>query len=176
MELPLKFFQAIHLFDIQLVNRLMNIGNKHVWTKAARIMSVTGDAYFYLAFAGWLGYIGEYRWLQVMLLAFILERIVYFAAKYGFKRGRPATAIDNFDAHIKPADEYSFPSGHSSASFLMVTLLTVIYGPLMMLLFVWASMVALSRMMLGLHFPSDLIVGALTGIISVWVANFWILA
>lgn len=171
----MKFFQTIHLFDVQLISRLMNIGNKEVWTKAARIISRTGDAYIYLAYAGWLGYREEYRWFQVMLLAYILERFVYFSAKYGFKRGRPAKAIANFDAYIKPADEYSFPSGHASASFLMVTLLAYIYGPLMLPLFIWPLLVAMSRMMLGLHFPSDLIVGAITGIASVWLANLWIL-
>lgn len=172
MELGLKFFENVHQFDIYLLNRLMNIKNRQQWSSVARFISITGDAYFYIGFAIWLGYTGETRWLYVMLVSFGLERLIYFSAKHGFKRNRPEQAIADFDAHIKPADEFSFPSGHSSAAFLMITLLVLIYGPVVQLLFIWAALVALSRMMLGLHFPSDLIMGAATGIVSVLAANY----
>ena len=57
----------------------------------------------------------------------------------------------------------SFPSGHTSAAFLMVTLLVLFYGPIFAIFYLWAGSVALSRLVLGVHFPTDVLVGSLLG-------------
>ena len=70
---------------------------------------------------------------------------------------------DRILPRVAPLDEYSFPSGHTlhAVSF---TLIAVHYYPkLAWLLLPFAVLVALSRVVLGLHYPSDVLAGALLG-------------
>ena len=48
--------------------------------------------------------------------------------KNGFKRNRPQDALTHFTSVIVPHDQFSFPSGHTSAAFLMATLGGVCFG------------------------------------------------
>ena len=168
----MKLLQSIHQLDLYLFNRLMGSPNRASLSSVARVVSVTGDGYIFAVFGLWLWYFQEYDWLWLLLTALCLERIFYFGAKYGFRRRRPEQAIDSFDPHIKPADRFSFPSGHTSAAFLLVTVITLQFGQLYSVLFFWAAAVAWSRMMMGLHFLSDLVVGAFVGAGSVWLAEY----
>lgn len=63
------------------------------------------------------------------------------------------------------AGDYSFPSGHASSSISTATALSIAYPKwyVMAPAFLWAGSVTYSRMYLGLHYPSDVAVGALTG-------------
>ena len=83
--------------------------------------------------------------------------------KNGLKRRRPANIVSNYQSIIEAGDEFSFPSGHTSAAFLMVTLLVLFYGPIFATFYLWAGSVALSRLVLGVHFPTDVLVGSLLG-------------
>jgi undecaprenyl-diphosphatase len=64
---------------------------------------------------------------------------------------------------ITPADRFSFPSGHATAAFLFAGLAAVSFPVLAPFAYVWASLIALSRVVLGVHFPSDILAGALLG-------------
>lgn len=168
----MKLLQSIHQMDLYVFNRLMSSPNRSSLSNVARVVSISGDGYVYVMFGLWLWFFQEYQWLWLFLTALGVERAIYFGAKHGFRRRRPQQAIDNFDPHIKPADHFSFPSGHTSAAFLLITLLTWQYGSYYSVMFIWAFAVAWSRMMMGLHFLSDLVVGALVGIGSVWLAHY----
>jgi membrane-associated phospholipid phosphatase len=63
------------------------------------------------------------------------------------------------------AGDYSFPSGHASSSISTATSLSIAYPKWYVIApaFLWAGSVTYSRMYLGLHYPSDVTVGALTG-------------
>ncbi|WP_342647282.1 phosphatase PAP2 family protein [Mucilaginibacter sp. CSA2-8R] len=63
------------------------------------------------------------------------------------------------------AGDYSFPSGHASSSISTATALSIAYPKwyVMAPAFLWAGSVTYSRMYLGLHYPSDVTVGALAG-------------
>ena len=76
--------------------------------------------------------------------------------------------------YIAPLDEFSFPSGHTlhAVSF---TLIALAYVPMLAPLLVpFTLLVALSRIVLGLHYPSDVlaatVIGSLLGAISLWLA------
>ena len=66
-------------------------------------------------------------------------------------------------AHVPPLDEFSFPSGHTlhAISFTMVAL--AYYPALVVLLVPFTVLVALSRVVLGLHYPSDVLAACLIG-------------
>jgi len=102
--------------------------------------------------------------LQAMILAFLIERPVYLLLKKGFKRDRPQQALQNFCSVIKPADQFSFPSGHTSAAFMVATLLGYFLPDLLPILYLWAALVGFSRVVLGVHFPSDTLMGMVLGV------------
>ncbi len=64
---------------------------------------------------------------------------------------------------ITPSDRYSLPSGHTAAAFLMATVLAASFPLWAPLLFTWAILVGASRLLLGVHYLSDLVAGALLG-------------
>ena len=97
-------------------------------------------------------------------MAFLIERFIYFVVKNSLKRNRPEAALKNFRSIITPSDQFSFPSGHTSAAFMMATLLSFHFPSLLIPLYCWATLVGCSRVVLGVHFPTDILVGSILGI------------
>jgi undecaprenyl-diphosphatase len=80
-----------------------------------------------------------------------------------FRRRRPWVERDVLVVGIRTTDA-SFPSGHSASSFAAATALATFYPGVAPLVLLLATGVALSRVHLGHHFPSDVTVGALIGV------------
>jgi len=102
-----------------------------------------------------------------------LALLLYKALKRWTRRPRPFAADVRIRAWIAPLDEFSFPSGHTlhAVSFTIVALAW--YPPLAWLLLPFTAMVALSRVVLGLHWPSDVFAATLIGgtlaALSLWL-------
>lgn len=131
--------------------------------KISRYVSFTADGPLY-ALIG-LAFVLNQNWPIAKLLAvgFFIERICYLIAKSLFKRNRPPEAIPGFKSAIIPSDKFSFPSGHTSAAFFVACALSFAYPPLAWILYPWAICVGSARVVLGVHFPTDTIAGALMG-------------
>lgn len=106
------------------------------------------------------------KFFLVVLQAFTIERAVYFVLKNGFRRNRPQDSLDDFVSYITPHDRFSLPSGHTSAAFLTATMLTFLAPLWAILFYAWASLVGTSRVMIGVHFPGDVVIGALLGSVA----------
>jgi undecaprenyl-diphosphatase len=93
----------------------------------------------------------------------IVDLVVYRIIKRWIARPRPYRTCPGIRACSRSLDEFSFPSGHTLHSVAFSVILTAYYP--MFALFVWpfTVLVAVSRIVLGLHYPSDVIVGALIG-------------
>lgn len=89
--------------------------------------------------------------------------LVYLVLKTRLVRERPYITHLGVEAHVLPLDRYSFPSGHALHA-VCFTLLTVPHFPWLALVLVpFTALVAASRVMLGLHYPSDVLVGGAIG-------------
>jgi membrane-associated phospholipid phosphatase len=84
---------------------------------------------------------------------------------YTVKRPRPFTTYPEIEKATK-AISPSFPSGHASGAFALATSLSLAYPKWYVIApsFTWAFAVAWSRMHLGVHYPSDVLIGMLIGI------------
>jgi undecaprenyl-diphosphatase len=134
--------------------------------KIIKAISKTGDGYLYLviAFVMFLLDNGHATlFIYTALMAYALEVPIYLILKKMVKRERPSARLSNFKAHITPSDKFSLPSGHTAAAFLMATIIASFYPSLTAVAYVWASLVGLSRILLGVHFPLDVILGAVLG-------------
>ncbi|MCW8193516.1 phosphatase PAP2 family protein [Proteobacteria bacterium 005FR1] len=123
--------------------------------------SADGHLYGLLGLLAWSQ--GYYHFLVTAVTAFVAERGCYFVLKNKIQRNRPPDAIPGFESMIKAADRFSFPSGHTSAAFLMATLLYSHFPGAAWFMYPWACCVAGSRVMLGVHFPTDTLAGATLG-------------
>lgn len=78
-------------------------------------------------------------------------------------RRRPCAIEPHCWATLLPPDQFSFPSGHTIAAFSMAVPLSLFYPSLCVGLMFCALSIAVSRILLGMHFLSDVLAGALLG-------------
>jgi len=126
----------------------------------------SGDSYifFLLCAAGWLFGASLHPAIPALSLfvlsAILVTALIVLALKWIFRRERPA---GNWGGVYRRTDPHSFPSGHASRVALLAVL--SLGGPwwLSAAAFLWAFLVSLSRILMGVHYPSDVLAGFLLG-------------
>lgn len=103
----------------------------------------------------------------------VVALLLYRTLKRWTRRPRPFASDRRIHALVRPLDEFSFPSGHTlhAVSFSLVALAH--YPALAWLLIPFSASVAASRVVLGLHYPSDVLaatgIGVALGSLSLWL-------
>ncbi len=162
----LRLIENIGRADVQMFLWCVNSRHQRLLSRCARAVSKTGDGYLQVALPLLMFAVDREvggTLLLAALLGFALELPLYWILKNGLKRPRPPEAIPFFNASITASDRFSFPSGHTAAACLLTTLLLLCYGAAAAPLVLWAAAVAASRVLLGVHFPTDILAGAVLG-------------
>ena len=151
----------IQQWDLQVCRVCLLHGYNRQQARVSRLISRTGDGPLYAVLAALLWWQGEAEreLVRLALLAFAIELPLYLLLKNSLKRQRPV----GLPVFITASDRYSLPSGHTAAAFLMATILATGFPLWAPLLFSWAALVGASRLLLGVHYLSDLVAGALLG-------------
>jgi undecaprenyl-diphosphatase len=159
----MRLLDSIHRVDLSAFAWFVKHKHRDAIIRVSRFVSLSADGPLYVI-AG-VAFILLQNWdiAQLMALGFLLERSCYKVFKGLFKRNRPPEAIPGFKSVVEPSDRFSFPSGHTSAAFLVASIFTYFSPLLGLILLPWAAAVGVARVVLGVHFPSDVIAGALMG-------------
>jgi len=163
-------------FDAKLYAGFGRLQEKLHLYSVARVLSFTGDGYLYLAIAifAWVMVpeIGQ-QFFIICLCATGIELPVYWTLKKFFKRKRPYLALTAFERHHIPSDEFSFPSGHATASFVMAYLVHQFFPDFTLPMYIWAVSISFSRVLLRVHYVSDIVAGMLLGT-GIGMATLWL--
>ena len=111
-----------------------------------------------------------FRNVCVISTAVILNSVITLSLKYTVNRDRPFVTYPDITKKSK-AGSPSFPSGHTSSSFALATSLSLSYPKWYVIApsYTWAATVGYSRMHLGVHYPSDVLAGAVIGSGCAWL-------
>jgi membrane-associated phospholipid phosphatase len=132
----------------------------------AGLLAHTGDSWFWFTGLAILYLAGSPYWklrAAVMLVGILVTAVVVMTIKFTIRRERPA---GEWGEIYRKSDPHSFPSGHAARAANLVTLAFGL-GPLWLgvVLLVWAPLMAYSRVMMGLHYISDILGGFVAGAI-----------
>jgi len=99
----------------------------------------------------------------VMALAIGITIVVFKSVKNLVGRPRPFETWDCLACVMLPPDRFSFPSGHTMTAFAVMGVIYVLLPAVWLPLLPVAVLIGLSRIYLGLHYPTDVLMGALLG-------------
>lgn len=131
----------------------------------------SGDSWFWalgLLLLGWLG--GQFwrPWALTVFLSILALAVLVLVVKFTIRRRRPE---GEWGSLYRSTDPHSFPSGHAARAVL-IAVLALGLGPwwLAIILCIWAPLVALARVAMGVHYLSDIVAGAILGGVAGLVA------
>ena len=110
--------------------------------------------------------------MQFFMLVTVL--LLVLAVTQGLKglidRDRPFTTYPDIEK-LSSGGDSSFPSGHTLEAFAMAAVISLLFSrkTIRIPVFIWAILVAYSRIALGVHYPSDVLAGIMIGMFIGWV-------
>jgi undecaprenyl-diphosphatase len=96
--------------------------------------------------------------------AAVVGIFVFMALKRLSQRPRPCQIEPHCWSKVLPPDKFSFPSGHTMTAFSIALVISYFYPSLEAVLFFLALSIAVSRIVLGMHYLSDVLAGVVLGV------------
>lgn len=104
-----------------------------------------------------------------------ISQIIVHSLKLIMSRERPYKIFDTLNTFGFNLKDYSFPSGHTTAAFSMATTIAMNMPRFTIVVFTLAVIVAISRIYLGVHFPTDVAAGMIIGLGTAIVVHYYLL-
>ncbi len=141
-------------------------------------LSHTGDGWLWVVLPLALGYFGSGAWRHAgltLLAGVLLTAATVAVLKLLFRRQRPQ---GQWGYLYRKTDPHSFPSGHAARAAMLALLgWAVLPWPWATALSIWGALVALSRVLMGVHYFSDVVAGVVLGLglggLMWWLQAWW---
>ncbi|MDK6028422.1 phosphatase PAP2 family protein [Ignisphaera sp. 4213-co] len=139
------------------------------------VFSETASIYLFAALIIVIAVADLWRYRKLSLfsaglaLLLILNSLLVYAIKLFFQIPRPLTGNNVSTDILDLIEKFSYPSGHTARAFALASYYSIntkINGKIMGFLYIWAVSIALTRLLLGVHWFSDVIGGAAIGILT----------
>ncbi len=158
--------QTLSALDAALSARMRVAERPGALRSLAALLAHSGDSWFWFLGLGLLAAFGSgfWRWWASLLFVAILgTALLVMTIKFTVRRSRPQ---GEWGQIYRRTDPHSFPSGHAARAALIAAL-TLGTGPLWagLFLLLWAALVALARVSMGVHYLSDILAGAGLGLL-----------
>lgn len=146
----------------------LRIAEQPGWLRTlTAILAHSGDSWLWilgLILAWWWGDTRLKVWALRLLGMILATALLVMVIKFNVRRRRPE---GEWGSIYRDTDPHSFPSGHAARAALLAVL-TICWGPRWFgtLVLLWTPLVSTARVAMGLHYLSDILVGAALGIIS----------
>jgi undecaprenyl-diphosphatase len=163
---PAALMRWVNDRDLAVCGALNRISRPLAVKKFFVIVSWLGDgkAWYWLILALPVAY-GESglaaSWIMIKVA--VVNLLLYKTIKALAGRARPCAVSTDITLGTAPLDQYSFPSGHTIHAVAFTMVVTAYHPELAGGLVVFSSLIAFSRVILGLHYPTDVIAGAVIG-------------
>jgi undecaprenyl-diphosphatase len=159
--------QRLIAADARLSSAMRIAEQPGVFRTAAAILAHSGDSWFWLLGLGVLWWFGTEFWKSravAFAVGIAITAAIVFLIKLVVRRRRPE---GEWGQIYRQTDPHSFPSGHAARG-LMLAVLALGLGPtwLGVLLLLWAPLVGLGRVSMGVHYLSDVLAGMAVGVVT----------
>ncbi|MCF6464795.1 phosphatase PAP2 family protein [Clostridium sp. Cult2] len=104
-----------------------------------------------------------------------ISQSITYGLKSLLSRERPYNMLKNLNTFGIILKDYSFPSGHTSASFSVATTIVLNIPKLTFVVFAIALLIGVSRIYLGVHYPTDVVAGIILGVGSAIVVHMYLI-
>lgn len=162
----LNGWQRLFERDASISDKLRVAETPGILRSVAIVLAHSGDSWFWLLGLALLAWLGVDFWRSralALIGAILITAAVVMVVKFTVRRRRPE---GEWGGIYRKTDPHSFPSGHAARAVMLAVMASGL-GPAWFggVLWAWAPLVVMARVAMGLHYLSDVLAGALLGLV-----------